>query len=61
MAGQILTALCLVMVIEGLLPALDPARFRKMVELLAEVDDRTIRVIGLSSMVVGALLLALLN
>lgn len=61
MANLLLTALCLVLVIEGLLPALDPARFRKMVELLAEIDDRTIRIVGLASMSVGAVMLALLN
>ena len=54
-------ALCLVLVIEGIIPFLYPRRWKEMVSMLAEVDDRTMRVVGLASMVVGTGLLYLIN
>jgi len=54
-------AICLVLVIEGILPFLAPARWRNMALSLAQVDDRTIRMVGLGSMLVGTLLLYLLH
>ncbi len=55
------TALCLMLVIEGILPFLYPRRWREMVSMLAEVDDRTMRVIGLVSMLLGTGLLYLVR
>lgn len=54
-------AFCLMLVIEGVMPFLAPARWRKMVEKLSEVDDRTMRMMGLASMLLGAGLLFLLK
>jgi len=54
-------ALCLVLVIEGIMPFLYPRRWREMVMMLAEVDDRTMRVVGLISMLLGTGLLYLIN
>ncbi|MEJ2132084.1 MAG: DUF2065 domain-containing protein [Gammaproteobacteria bacterium] len=51
------TALCLVLVIEGIIPFLAPGRWRRLAVRLAAVDDRTIRLVGLVSMVSGAGLL----
>jgi uncharacterized protein YjeT (DUF2065 family) len=53
-----LAACALYLVFEGLLPTLSPSRFRDSVSRLAELDDRTLRGIGLASMVAGALLLS---
>ena len=47
-------ALALVMVVEGLLPALNPRGYRRMVQLLGTKDDRAIRVMGLVLMIIGA-------
>lgn len=47
----------LVLVIEGLLPAINPAGWRKMFEQLMQLRDEQIRVAGLISMVVGLLAL----
>jgi hypothetical protein len=47
-------ALALVLVVEGLLPALNPRGYRRMLQLLGDKDDRAIRVLGLLLMVVGA-------
>jgi uncharacterized protein YjeT (DUF2065 family) len=50
-------ALGLVLVIEGLLPALNPHAYRRMVQMMGERDDRTLRLIGLVMMIAGALLI----
>jgi len=54
-------ALCLVLVIEGIIPFLYPKRWKEMVAMLAEVDDNTMRVAGLMSMLTGTGLLYLIN
>lgn len=54
-------AMCLVLVIEGIVPFLYPRRWRHMALSLAEVDDRTMRLAGLSSMVAGTVLLYLVR
>ena len=54
-------ALCLVLVIEGVVPFLYPRRWREMVRMLSEIDDRTMRVAGLASMLMGTGLLYLIN
>ncbi|HKI75046.1 MAG TPA: DUF2065 domain-containing protein [Pseudomonadales bacterium] len=54
-------ALCLVLVIEGIIPFLYPRRWKEMVSMLAEVDDKTMRIVGLCSMLVGTGLLYLVN
>ena len=57
MGQDFLTALCLVLVLEGVLPFLMPRRWRDMILSLAQMDERTIRIIGLASMLLGAGLL----
>ncbi|MBD3647576.1 MAG: DUF2065 family protein [Pseudomonadales bacterium] len=54
-------ALCLVLVIEGIIPFLYPRRWKEMVFMLAGVDDLTMRLVGLASMVLGTVLLYLIN
>lgn len=55
------TAACLLLVLEGIIPFLSPAKWRNMVEVLAQVDDRTMRLVGFASMLIGAGLLFLLR
>lgn len=54
-------AVCLVLVIEGIVPFLYPRRWRHMALSLAQVDDRTMRLAGLASMVAGTVLLYLVR
>lgn len=54
-------AFSLVLVLEGIMPFLQPARLRKLVSYLAEIDDKTMRLIGLGSMIAGIILLYLIN
>jgi uncharacterized protein YjeT (DUF2065 family) len=60
MSGDLLLgALALMLIIEGLLPFLSPGTWRSVFEKAMRMSDGQIRFIGLSSMVVGLLLLAL--
>ena len=54
---EILTALALVFVIEGMLPFISPAKYRRMVAEIAQLRDSQIRNIGLVVMIVGLLVL----
>ena len=54
-------ALSLMLVIEGIIPFLYPGRWRQMVAALADVDNSTLRLIGLGSMIAGLVLLYLVN
>jgi uncharacterized protein YjeT (DUF2065 family) len=57
MVEYFLTALALVLVIEGLLPALNPNAFRRTMQTISGMDDRFLRIWGLMSMTIGAVLL----
>ena len=50
-------ALCLVLVIEGMLPFLNPRAWQAGVQLLTQIEPRRLRLLGLVSMVAGAALL----
>ena len=50
-------ALALVLVIEGLMPFLNPAAWRKMFTQVLQLDDGQLRFVGLASIVCGLLLL----
>jgi len=54
-------ALALVLIIEGAMPFISPNRWRSMLALVAQMDDRAIRNIGLGSMLLGVVLLYLVN
>ncbi|MBT8091999.1 MAG: DUF2065 domain-containing protein [Gammaproteobacteria bacterium] len=54
---EILTALALVLVIEGMLPFISPSRYRRMVAEVTRLSDNNIRNIGLVVMIAGLLLL----
>ncbi len=55
----VLGALALMLVFEGLLPFLSPSAWRRVFERAVKLSDGQIRLIGLSSMLVGLLLLLL--
>lgn len=54
-------AFCLMLVLEGVMPFLAPSRWRNMVGLLAQIDDRNMRMMGLVSMLLGAGALYFIN
>ena len=57
MSDLLLGAVALMLVLEGLLPFLSPARWRAMFERATRLSDGQIRFVGLSSMLVGVVLL----
>ena len=56
---DLLRALALVLVLEGIMPFLSPASWRSAIRGLAALEDRSLRWIGLASMLLGLLLLHL--
>jgi uncharacterized protein YjeT (DUF2065 family) len=58
---DLLAAMCLVLVFEGLLPFVNPQAWRRAARVLADLDDRTLRVIGAVSIVIGLVLLQIIR
>ena len=54
-------ATALMLVIEGILPFLKPDAMRKALTMMAQMDDRSMRISGLVSMAVGVVLLYLVQ
>ncbi len=54
-------AFCLMLVLEGIIPFLYPQRWRQLVSQLARVDDRSLRMTGLVSMIIGTVLLYIVH
>ena len=54
-------AVALVFIIEGAMPFISPNRWRNMLALVAQMDERAIRNIGLGSMLFGVFLLYIVN
>ena len=59
MGDLLLGAVALMLVFEGLLPFLSPGAWRRTFERAMRMSDGQIRFVGLASMVIGMLLLAL--
>lgn len=55
--ADFLAALALVLVIEGIIPFINPQSLRRMMESVAQLDDRALRIAGLVSMVAGVVML----
>lgn len=58
---ELLTALALMLVIEGVIPFINPAAMRRALLVMAALDERALRWTGLSSMVLGVGLLYLVK
>ena len=61
MAQDLLTALALVLILEGLLPGIAPSTWIRVMRDAAKLGTRGIRIAGIISMLSGALLLQFLN
>ena len=57
MGKLLLTALALMLIIEGMLPFLAPGFWRETFRRITEMSDGQLRFIGLTSMLAGLLLL----
>jgi uncharacterized protein YjeT (DUF2065 family) len=54
---EILTAVALLLVIEGMLPFVRPGLYKELVAQIARASDSQLRMYGLSAMIAGILLL----
>lgn len=61
MTDSLLTACALMLVLEGILPFLAPTTWREMFRQLTQMSDGQIRFIGLTSMLIGIVLLMVLQ
>jgi len=59
MATTVLMAIALVLIIEGVLPFLAPSLWRDTFRRVIQMSDGQLRFIGLSSMLLGLVVLAL--
>ncbi len=58
---DLLTALALVFILEGFMPFINPDGLRKMFMLAMQLDNNTLRFIGLTSMLIGLALLYIVH
>ena len=58
---DILTALALVFIIEGVMPFLNPDGIRKMFLMASQLNNTSLRFMGLSSMLLGLFFLYLVR
>lgn len=54
-------ALALVLVIEGIMPFVNPGGLKRALQVIAEMNDSTLRFAGLTSMILGVILLTLIR
>jgi uncharacterized protein YjeT (DUF2065 family) len=54
---EILTAIALVLIIEGMVPFVGPRKYRQIVAQMAQLSDNHLRTVGLVIMVSGVALL----
>ena len=59
--SDLFAALALVLILEGILPFLNPGRYRRMLEMLENISDNQLRGMGLAIMLVGAVVLTLVR
>ncbi|MHB8424463.1 MAG: DUF2065 domain-containing protein [Gammaproteobacteria bacterium] len=55
----LLTAIGLMLVIEGIMPFINPRSFKRTLATVVQAHDRVLRISGLASMIVGVILLYL--
>ncbi len=61
MWSDLLAAIALVLVIEGILPFINPGGLRRALLMISQMNDNTLRFTGLTSMILGILLLNLIR
>jgi uncharacterized protein YjeT (DUF2065 family) len=61
MTSTLLIAFALMLVLEGLMPFIAPAAWRETFRRLIQLSDGQIRFVGLTSMLIGLILLIVLS
>ena len=54
-------ALCLVLVLEGIVPFVQPSGWRKAVSAMSKIDDGSMRFLGFVSMAAGTIMLYIIH
>ncbi len=54
---EILTAVALLLIIEGMLPFVRPGRYKQLLAQVMRLSDNQLRIFGLSAMIAGLFLL----
>ena len=57
MWNDLWVAMALMLILEGIVPFLSPDAMRRMLAAMLQMDDRSIRIAGFISMLVGVVLL----
>jgi uncharacterized protein YjeT (DUF2065 family) len=58
---DLFAAFAIYLVIEGILPFVNPRGWKQSIEMIAQLSERQLRVFGLVSMLAGAFLLAVIR
>lgn len=58
---ELLVAIALLLILEGIMPFLSPESLRRTLAMISQLSDNTLRFAGLSAMVLGCLLLYAVN
>ena len=61
MSDDFLRAIALFLVFEGIMPFLTPDGWRQAMQQVSQFSDKTLRIIGLVSMLAGVILLFLMH
>jgi uncharacterized protein len=59
--SDLLAALAIVCIIEGVMPFLNPAGMKRLLNRMAAMEEREMRIVGLVSMLVGLAILYLVR
>jgi uncharacterized protein YjeT (DUF2065 family) len=59
--NDLLAAFALYLILEGLLPFITPKGWKRSLEQITQLSDRQLRIIGLSSMLAGLVLLTIVR
>ena len=61
MLNELLTAFALLLILEGIMPFLNPEGLKRMFAAALQRDDSTLRFMGLSAMIAGLVLLYIVH
>ena len=59
--SDLLAAVAIYLVLEGLMPFLSPRGWKQSIEMISRMSDGQVRIFGLVSMVAGVVLLAVIR
>ena len=54
---DLLVGVALLLVFEGIMPFLNPTQYRRTIMLVSQMNDKTLRTMGLVSMLLGVIVL----